>query len=252
MNIQGHNKRLIERINNLPGSFEMIEETIRNIFTVGIPLGANVVPFKLNYKCLPDIVKYCRNKAFTEVNFLRFVPQGRGSNCHYFNTRREVAEINQSIANILQDNNKCEDPIDIRLGHPINFLFLTGKEKLYLREPLHYCRGGTDAPLILPNGDVSMCPAWKNLKEFSAGNIYEKNFTDIWESRYFRIFRDFINLKYRELKEPCRKCIHLNICRGKCVAQRILEQKELGNNAPLEELIYFAPDPQCFKGLVNN
>lgn len=247
LNIQGHERGLIERINGIDGSFELIEKSIANIVSENVYLGAHIVPYKANYKHLPEIVEYCRNKSFNEVSFLRFVPQGRGIDRDLFNTRAEFAQINASIESILELNENHENKLDIRLGHPINFLFLTGNEELYQREKTHYCRGGLDAPLILPNGDVCMCPAWKNLKEFSAGNIFAQNFEEIWESHYFHVFRDFIEHRYVKIREPCRSCEHLEICRGKCVAQRLLAHKDKQGDAPLEDLILFSPDPQCFK-----
>ena len=140
--------------------------------------------------------------------------------------------------------------IDVRVGHPINFLFLTGYEKLYDKEETHYCRGGLDAPLILPSGDVSMCPAWKNLEEFSAGNIYTATLEDIWNSHNFHVFRDFINRWYKTIKEPCRSCKYLENCRGKCVAQRLLARRLRGDNSKLKELLLAAPDPQCFRSVL--
>lgn len=250
LNVQGRDKESIEKINGVSGSYELIKQSIDHILSAGLYLGAHIVPFKANYKFLPEIVDYCRNKSFNEVSFLRFVPQGRGLDRDLFNTRAEFAYINESVKSILQRNQSEKIKIDIRLGHPINFLFLTGSEKLYGKEETHYCRGGLDAPLILPSGDVSMCPAWKNLREFSVGNIYQQNFEEIWGAHYFNVFRDFIKQGYKLIREPCRSCKHLESCRGKCVAQRLLAHKHIGEDTTLEELLLLAPDPQCFKQLV--
>lgn len=134
----------------------MIKESIQNILNCKLYLGAHIVPFKVNYKYLPQIVDYCLANSFQEVSFLRFVPQGRGIDLDLFNTKSEFAEITQMIASILRH---YQYKIKIRLGHPINFLFLTDHSKLNEGEVTHYCRGGFDAPLILPDGEVSMCPA---------------------------------------------------------------------------------------------
>ncbi len=187
LNIQGHSKSLTEKINGLPGSYELIGKTIENTLSSSLFLGANIVPFSANYENLEDIYDYCYHKHFDEINFLRFVPQGRGTERGLYNTKKEFAKISESIKSLLV--NKKESRMDIRIGHPINFLFLVNGKYLYTKEKTHYCRGGLDAPLILPNGDVSMCPAWKNLSEFSAGNIYKQDFQEIWESHYFSIFR---------------------------------------------------------------
>jgi len=247
LNINGYNKSAIERINRLPGSFKIIEKSIEHVSSEEMYLGANIVPFKYNYEHLDDIVDYCLKKDFDEINFLRFVPQGRGSNRDLFNSRAEFAEIIDSISKILRNNNHYDKKIKIRLGHPINFLFLKGNEKLYDREKTHYCRAGSDAPLILPNGDVIVCPAWKNLQEFCLGNIYDQDFEEIWNSPNLVQLRNFIIKEYTTIKEPCRSCEYLEDCRGKCIAQRLLAQRRKVKDLSLNKLLLFSPDPQCFK-----
>ena len=247
LNINGYNKNTIERINRLPGSFEIIEKSIEHISSEEMYLGANIVPFKYNYLHLRDIVNYCCDKGFDEINFLRFVPQGRGSNRDLFNSRAEFAKIIGSISDILRDNEHQDKRIRIRLGHPINFLFLKGNEKLYDQEKTYYCRAGLDAPLILPSGDVIVCPAWKNLGKFCLGNIYEKDFEEIWNSPNLIKLRNFIVKDYVNMKEPCRNCEYLENCRGKCIAQRLLAQESRVEDSSLEKLLTFSPDPQCFK-----
>ena len=101
LNVQGHNKALIEEINKVPGSYEVIEESIDNILSVGLYLGAHLVPFRANYEYIPEIFEYCCNKRFNEICFLRFVPQGRGVDHHLYNTKEEFAGISESIKRIL-------------------------------------------------------------------------------------------------------------------------------------------------------
>lgn len=248
VNIQGHKKKLVEKINLTPGSFEFIQNSIRNLVLNGIDVQANIVPFKWNYNKIESIVEHCREIGIKGINFLRFVPQGRGGNPNLYNSRKEFKKINQNIIKILKKNNNSIHPIEIRLGHPINFLFLLGANRQYNSEENHYCRGGFDAPLILPDGKISMCPAWKNISKYYAGSIYSQSFTDIWSSKKFQIFRNFIDTKYKNLSLPCNNCEFLEQCRGKCVAQRILALSK-NSNYKLEKIILKGPDPQCFKKL---
>lgn len=251
LNIQGYDKSTIEKINGVPNSFQIIKKSIKNIKSEGIFIGSNVVPFKSNFKNLEKIYNFCLNNNFNEINFLRFVPQGRGRDADFNLSPFEFKEVQKTLIKILNRNKDKKEPIDIRIGHPLNFLFLLGKEHLFKKDEHHYCRGGSDAPLILPNGDVAMCPAWKDLTQFNAGNINQKSFTEIWTSHNFYIFRKFLNESYKEaLENPCKDCIYLNECRGKCVAQRLLAQGDKLKNRSLEESISCAADPQCFKKLV--
>lgn len=248
LNINGYNKDSIERMNQRKNSFEIIENTIKNLSIEEMFFGAHIVPFKLNFKYLEKIVNFCISNNFNEINFLRFVPQGRGVNKNLYNTRIEFLEIIKTISKILMKYQKdSKNDILFRLGHPINFLFLLNNENLYKRERFHFCRAGLDAPLVLPNGDVIICPAWKDIKEFNLGNIYTQSFEEIWNSPIINKLRKFITKEYDQLQEPCKSCDYLESCRGKCIAQKILEQKRNGVILPLEKLLLHAPDPQCFK-----
>lgn len=244
MNIQGHNQELIEKINNTKDSYPSIIKTIERIRKYKIPLGAHIVPFVSNMNYLPDIVNFSIDHGFSDLNFLRFVPQGRGSNGDLYCSRNEFLTITKTIMKILERKD-----VKIRLGHPINFIFLFDKKHPFITYENHFCRGGLDAPLIQPNGDVCMCPAWKNLKQFKAGNIYDENMYDIWNSSTFKIFRNFIEDGYRNISSPCRECEYLTDCRGKCVAQRLLAQDLNSSQISLEEAMKFSPDPQCFKDI---
>ena len=249
INVQGNNKYLIERINRMPNSFELIEESIDKLIKRNIIIEANVIPLKYNYKFLDDITHFCIKKGFKKIHFLRFVPQGRGNNKDLYLDKNDFREINKKLIAILE-NEYLKKKINIRIGHPINFLFLLNHKDFGDLDEHNYCRGGLDAPLILPNGDVCMCPAWKTLKNFYTGNIYNQNFIDIWNSKNFILLRKFMRDDYHNIKNPCNSCEYLKECRGKCVAQRIMNQKYIEHETDLRKLLNSAPDPNCFKNLL--
>ncbi len=250
LNIQGHNQQVVEEINATPGSYALITQTAENVLAAGIYLGAHVVPFKTNFRYLEEILQFCVDTSFNEVRFLRFVPQGRGAGSVFYNTPEEFREIDERLRHILQVARDKKFNTKVTLGHPIDFLFLTNNEDLH-PEQCRYCRGGANAPLVLPTGYVSMCPAWKDLPEFSAGNIYTSDFEQIWQSPLFLKFRDFVSHGYRLLGNPCGACPHLETCRGKCVAQRLLAARLVNPNGSLDEWLLHCPDPQCFGGLTS-
>lgn len=250
INIQGYDKQTIEKINGKPGSYDCIQQTISNIKAEKMFLGANVVPFKNNFRDIERIYDFCLDNRFNQINFLRFVPQGRGKEGSFDLTPADFYQVQESLVRLLERPETKQQKIKIRIGHPINFLFLLGKKDLYPQETKHCCRGGIDAPLILPDGTVAMCPAWKELTHFSPGNIYKTPFWHIWSSKEFKLFREFVDTGYKKLNSPCKVCQYLEECKGKCVAQRLLSSSEDVNATSFRELYSFAPDPLCFKNLI--
>lgn len=250
INIQGFDQNSIELINGKSGSFNCIRQTISNIKTENMFLGANVVPFKNNYQNIEKIYNFCVKNTFDQINFLRFVPQGRGKEGSFDLTPADFYHVQKSLIKLLERAETQHQKIKVRIGHPINFLFLLGKKDLYPQEKNHCCRGGIDAPLILPDGSVAMCPAWKELTHFSPGNIYDKKFWFIWNSREFKLFREFVKTGYKELNTPCKTCEYIDECKGKCVAQRLLSSSDDVRDTSFGNLYKYAPDPLCFKHLI--
>ncbi len=250
INIQGFDKKSIEHINGKSGSYDCIRETISNIKIEKMFLGANVVPFKENFQNIEKIYDFCLENEFDQVNFLRFVPQGRGRTGVFDLTPIDFYQVQKSLVRYSKRAETRQQKIKVKIGHPINFLFLLGKAELYSQETEHCCRGGMDAPLILPDGMVAMCPAWKELPHFSPGNIYNEKFGRIWTSRGFNLFRDFVKSGYKELGPPCKTCEFLEECKGKCVAQRLLFSLDDVHDTSFGELYRYAPDPLCFKDLI--
>ncbi|MCK5290942.1 MAG: radical SAM protein [Thermoplasmata archaeon] len=247
LNVQGHHEDLTERINGVSGSFRLIENSIDALSSQGLSCGAHIVPFKMNYEYIEEIYDYCLSKSFGSVNFLRFVPQGRGSDLGLYNSKSEFAEVNRTLGVILKKNKTNGTEMGVRLGHPIDFQFLTKSDSPIGDDCENHCRAGSDAPLILPSGDVILCPAWKGIEGHVAGNIYTQTLSEIWRSSTFNTIREFVKKDYKNMRGPCKSCTHLDRCRGKCIAQRLMSNTEALSNADLEDRLLWGPDPQCFR-----
>ncbi len=239
--VQACYKQAVEYLNDVKDSFELIIESIKNAKTVGINCEIHIVPMKQNYKEIPQILYFCKNIGISRVSFLRFVPQGRGiENKELLNLSDEEF---YELQIILYNGVKKYGKDFIRLGHPIDFLFCVDGNC-----EISSCRGGTDAPLVLPNGDVHMCPAWKQLKHLRAGNIFENSLREIWNNSEFYVkFRELVN-NTDLIRGLCKNCDYLQQCKGGCTAQRILLFDKLNLDFP--DVMYLSPDPYC--PLVNN
>ena len=94
-----------------------------------------------------------------------------------------------------------------------------------------------------------MCPGWKDLPEFCAGNIRENSLRDIWyNSEFYKTFRWFIKEGYRYVENECRDCPYLEKCKCGCTAQRLYELKKTVDTTEIsfkEALLTAPPDPMC-------
>lgn len=236
---QGPEAQLVDRLMGYEGAFESLTASIRNAVAAGLPCECHMVPMKPNYELIPKTARLAESLGLKKMSFLRFVPQGRGrENIEELALdASEFLELQRILFKLRQEAANRDRAIDIRLGCPVDFQFLIDAETVKLP-----CRGGNDAPLILPNGAVQMCPAWKDLKDLSAGNIRNKSLGEVWNnSEFYRLFRGLID-DPTLLDGECAECDRLAECKGGCTAQRILAHRDGGG---LRDCLYRSPDPLC-------
>ena len=239
--IQAPDKVNYEKITRVENSFSILVNTLNKLKDIkAIRKSCHFVPFKLNWNLIEETINFCLSYNFENIKILRFVEQGRASDFVKLELGIEEFYNLQRILKNLKEKYKEK----LVLGHPIDFLFLI--DPTYKVRP---CRGGSDAPIILPNGNVYPCPAWKNIQDLCAGNIYKQNFQKIWESKYFEFFRNFILKDFEHIIGLCQECKFLNSCKGKCVAQRILKYH---STPKLPKCLDIGPDPLCLRLFKNS
>lgn len=224
-NLQGSSSRTHETITQVEGSFGRVLTAIRHMKKLDFWVGVHFVPMKPNYREFKSLLNLCNSLGVDEVGVLRFVPQGRGL------LNRNMLELSKEEFREFTKNLTEQASVNshVRVGCPIDFRHLLGSSAVEST-----CNAGISKCLINPDGTVVPCPAFKQSKQYVAGNIKNNSLATIWEkSPIWGAFRDF---DCAQLNEPCQNCRYLHICRGRCIAQRILEFGD----------IYGAPDPKCF------
>jgi pyrroloquinoline quinone biosynthesis protein E len=224
-NLQGSNPRTHETITQVEGSFNKVLTAIKETKRLGFWVGVHFVPMKPNYREFRMLLSLCNNLEVDEVGVLRLVPQGRA----LLNRRMLELSKEELMEFTLDLTEQTSADSRVRVGCPIDFRHFFNSSIVEST-----CNAGISRCLINPDGGVVPCPAFKQSKQHLAGNIKYSSLINIWDrSPVWQSFRDF---DYRQLDEPCQTCIHLQTCRGKCIAQRMMKYGDICS----------APDPQCF------
>lgn len=139
---------------------------------------------------------------------------------HFNLSKKELQKLRQVIIE-LRDISKTF----IRLGSPYNILLLNKDVD---------CTAAYDKLIIGPNGKVYPCDAFKNIDvKGNLGSIEKYSLLNVWNnSDYFNTVRKLIA---QGLGPECSKCKYCKLCKGGCLAQKVIRQPgELSK-----------PDPDC-------
>ncbi len=229
VSLYGSNSNTHETITRKKGSFKKTIQFIEALIKQNLYTKINFVPMKLNFEEIDDLVEYAVKLGVNEINVLRFVPRGRG-----IINRKSLTLTKDEFCALVEFVTKQRERNDIRvnIGTPFDFCFLFNPSY----NPKQ-CGAGLNQCVIKLNGDVIPCPAFTDLEEYVAGNIFRLSIKKIWNNS--EVFSRIRNFEYREITGICKTCQHFDLCKGRCPAQRILEYGD----------IYQSPDPFCPKVL---
>jgi radical SAM protein with 4Fe4S-binding SPASM domain len=224
-NLQGP-KQVHDLITQKAGSFEAVYESINRAKKLGFWVGIHFVPMKPNAGEIGEVLKFAKNLSIDEVALLRFVPQGRGkaNETKLKLSREELWSFLEKVAALRK---VFQEKPYIRTGCPLDFLS-------FIEQTLELCncKAAISSCSITSRGDVIPCPGFKHLHEFVAGNVRHNSLEKIWTSA--KVLEDIRKIDYRNL-EICSKCSRVDICKGRCLAQRARKYGDLLKG----------PDPDC-------
>ena len=198
VNIEAADERLY---NNIMGTsfdgFTLMQKTIRNAVALGVTVEAHMVPMKINYQHIPDVVSLCVDLGVSQFSFLRLVAQGRAlDNLYQVLLDREEFE----TAKRLMKEASARQDIKIRLGVP----FRDGAKRVN-------CLTGICKLDVRYDGKVYPCEAFKNdnLKRIvaDADSIKTKSLKEIYHSSdYLKQVRTL--LASFQTVQTCETCMN--------------------------------------------
>ncbi len=232
-NLQAFSPDIHDSITKLPGSFDIALKGIQNLKKLHGWVGVHYVPMRPNINEFSGLAELCLKLKVNELAILRFVPQGRGkayidkleiSKEQFDSLLCEISDLYEEYLGLLK----------IRVGCPMNFCSFYNPNI----QPV-LCKAAKSTCYIMSSGDVIPCPAFKDTKQYTAGNIFIQSLKEIWEAG--GSFTELRNFEISEIDGHCNSCSQLQHCQGRCIAQRLLKY---GN-------IYRGPDPLCIIGIIS-
>lgn len=227
-----------ERITRISGSFRDTVRAIRVASDAGVETGIHFVPLRRNLRQLADLTDLAEECGVSRVSVLRLVPHGRGAALkasHEMLGHRETLWLRNEILRLRGRNR-----VEIRAGSPYNILMLGGPTP---------CSAGGGTLIVLPNGHVYPCDAFKNIESLELrlddpyGNVLAAPLVDCWQkSIYLSKVRLLVS---QALSGPCAACPHVERCQSGCLAQKLLYYGIEG-----QEAFGLRPDPLCLRHLM--
>jgi radical SAM enzyme (rSAM/lipoprotein system) len=154
---------------------------------------------KRNLHELPSVYDYLIGKGVRAWRLFTIVPIGRAKN----NPDLQLTDFQfKELLDFITLKRK-QKLIDIKFSCE----GYVGPYELKVRDSFFFCRAGINIGSVLIDGSISACP---NIdRAYSQGNIYNDNFSDIWETKYLA-FRDRSWTKTGQ----CEKCSDYFFCHG--------------------------------------
>jgi len=222
------------------GTFDKVVSTLKQLReNKNLVLKINCVLTKRNKEYLEDLVKIAVSLGINVINFAPIKLTGRANMGQIETlTKEDMFKIVSDITKLRKRYNiKIQTYFDI-LDNCDHFSGSLLNQKS--------CGAGIEVAAISPFGEVYGCvvsPA-NELEDseakrlFTAGNIKNDKFMDIWLDSPRWVFRDLNKVKNKK----CLTCsFYTKKCFGNCIVESYLNNKKLNS-----------PDPYCFVDILKN
>lgn len=178
------------------GGYELMRQTVASAVGVGIRVETHVVPMKINYQQIPQIIQQCNELGVSQISFLRVVKHGRvldNKELTYL-TDEEEWSVREDIQRM-----RDEKQVSIRMGIP----FTDCAKRIS-------CNTGIAKLNVRYDGLVYPCEAFKNnlpegFVESRPDSVFDKNLKEIYEySEYLMDIRQRLNeFQFVDCDESC-------------------------------------------------
>ena len=205
-----------------PGAWERAVSAIESCKRAGLSVQINTVVTQKNYDEIPVLIESSRSLGATVYSPFFLVCTGRGEEL----TDISPQQYERILSFIAESQARSKDVmIRTRCAPTIRrIIYKKNPGSRLLKMGTGRCLAGLSYCRITPEGDVTPCP----YMPLSAGNVREREFSDIWKDSAI-----FKSLRRPELKGKCRECEFRLLCGG-CRARAYAKYAD-----------YLGEDPWC-------
>ncbi len=247
ISLDGASAEIHDRFRNSPGAFKRAVAAFSRCREAGIRTGVRVTLTRENFGELDPLVDLARNVGASRFCLYWLVPCGRGIDS-YRRLQLGGKEVEDALALLYRraqeiDPSRMEfltvdAPQDcihlIRSMERDQSPDLSGARTL-IESMKGGCSAGDRVANIDPWGNVYPCQFARS-KEFLAGNVRERPFSEIWADDDHPVLRQF-RAEKTHVSGRCRECGYFTLCGGGC---RVRAHAETGDIS--------GSDPFCFIG----
>lgn len=188
-------------------TFERTIDNIKLAVSYGINVTLSFAVHRGNQDSVMNYLELAKSLGVKTVNFTFLNEIGNALANNLL-----VAEEDKVIKNILLKSLKDPEIFSLIQGNSC----VRTLETVMLPVRLDCCGSGINTCGIGADGEVYPCPSFQN-KRFSAGNVRERTFSDIWTDS--KTFSEFRKIRVENMNEKCSACEFRYLCGGGCRAQ---------------------------------
>ena len=159
---------------------------------------------KGNLNSLPDLRDFLIDKGVINWRLFSIFPEGRAAENDLALDNVQYKQMMDFIKETRAYRNQYGE--GIKLNYSCEGYL--GEYELKVRDYFFFCRAGINVGSVMCDGSISACLSVRG-KDFIQGNIYNENFSDVWQNKY-------LNMRDRKWAKhgKCEKCKEWKNCLG--------------------------------------
>ncbi|MBK3332028.1 radical SAM protein [Persephonella atlantica] len=227
-----------DRFRGMKGAFRKSLNAIRLVRDIGVKVGMRFTITSETYQSIPFIFELAEKEKIPKIYFSHLVYSGRGRNLNQAEKKQYRNIVRQIIDKAFEYVEKGI-PIDIVTGNneaDAVLFYQIFKERYPEKAELLYENlriwGGNQAGVRIADIDYRGNVKPDTYFQYKLGNIYEKDFYQIWSSNGIL---SKLRQHPRPVKGRCGECEFIDICNGNSRSRAYAVYGD-----------YFGEDPECY------